>query len=202
MAVFKTVYHVVCEGQSEVAYLASLNRFLNENGIAYHFKSHNLRGVDVDKISRIESRCRAVKKDNQKQDIYVWIDYDLFRRKGLTPEFVRKRIKSGKVLFSYENFEDFLAMHYEDSKFKAYYNACLQKNHFITPLHSAEYLKLINSTIFDGDYDKSKLPDLDLDMKTLQMVIRRNDDSRYKSCCDFVKIIERIICDAEVVETM
>ena len=62
--------------------------------------------------------------------------------------------------FSFQNFEDFWAMHLDDERFHAWLRMMDGEKHWTAPLHSDVYLPLFQHIV--PGYEKGKLEDTDL----------------------------------------
>jgi hypothetical protein len=109
-------------------------------------------------FGRLKSRYNKTRKDNARtRSIQIWADFDLYHRndKRCAELYAAKTAGIPDFLFSFHNFEDFFALHWNGQ--------CLDewlrfggRGHFATPLHAAGYLPEIKR-IFPG-YSKGDLP--------------------------------------------
>ena len=127
-------YIVVCEGESEANYLTLLNRLLKDKlplppqlmGRPLRFNLPILREVSTDKKSQYAGKCvgngqftnmqkayRKEAKENKGADIIVWADWDLYARNDhdCLDNYMNKKSGIPDFCFSFQNFEDFWAMH-------------------------------------------------------------------------------------------
>ncbi len=171
-------YLIVCEGASEANYLTLLTRLLQTlqppeclKGRSLRFNLPHLDGVSHDTQTAYAGKCvgggrytylekayRKTKKDNAGVDIRVWADWDLYTRndQNCLTDYMNKPQGIPDFLFSFQNFEDFWAMHLEDDIFQAWLNLMTAKHHWTMPLHSKDYLPLFRQTCVVG-YDKGEL---------------------------------------------
>ena len=183
---------VVCEGNSEYAYLQELNRFLRENEMPLYFKGEVSDGGD---FSKVNSCFRGNQKNNVKMHIVVWVDNDIYKRndRGYRDAYAKKPQGIPDFKFNCENFEDFLVMHLPDDKVSDWQTICSNKGHFTNPLHSAQYLPLLSSAIFPN-YKKGTLPEsLTINTESLHNLKCHNHDKTIPFRSDFAEfMIEEI----------
>lgn len=168
---------VLCEGESEVAYIQELNRYLREN-------EYNL--VFIPKLigsgfySEVYSKFKNERKNNPKMPIKIMLDDDIYVRN----ESARERENSAKFekspirdefLFNVHNFEDFLMLHYDDSTLNKWLEKCAEKNHAANPMHSEQYVTLFKE-IFP-DYQKGDLLFSPISQEMLDNLFRHNEDA-------------------------
>jgi len=86
-------------------------------------------------------RYKSEKNRNPRSSIQIWADFDLYHRddKGCAQKYRNKLPETPDFLFSFHNFEDFLALHWRGDRFDLW-RAFGQRGHFRRPLHSHEYL--------------------------------------------------------------
>lgn len=180
-------YIVICEGASEANYLTLLNRLLATlpppdglNGRSLRFNLPSLGEASFDRSSPYAERCvgsgrfahlekayRKVSKDNRGMDILVWADWDLYERNDFDclTSYVAKKTGAPDFHFSFQNFEDFWAMHLDDERFHAWLHRMDVDKHWTAPLHSDVYLPLFQGMV--AGYEKGKLEDMDLTVDRL-----------------------------------
>ncbi len=180
-------YIVICEGASEANYLTLLNRLLATlptpaglNGRSLRFNLPTLgrgsldhaspyagRCVGSGRFSHLEGALRKVTKENKGVEIVVWADWDLYVRNDhdCLDNYLYKKPGIPDFCFSFQNFEDFWAMHLEDELFHEWLRTMTAKNHWTVPLHSDDYLPLIQGLVFG--YEKGKLQDGDLTVERI-----------------------------------
>ena len=96
--------------------------------------------------------------------------------------------KKVKIIYSYENFEDFLSMYLEQKLFEQWERICLEQNHFETPMSSAVYEPLIR-TIIKG-YSKEKLPsEIRIDIDTVKILKERQNNKNFHAKYDLINFI-------------
>ena len=185
-------YLVVCEGASEANYLQNLNRLLAtlpppEGLLAcpVRFNLPKLDEASCDKKSEYAGRCvgngfyssllkawKKTVKDNRGTDILIWCDCDLYSRndKDCYTNYIAKSKHIPDFHFSFQNFEDFIAMHFDDDAFHGWLDEMSKIRHWGNPLHSDDYLPLFQRHF--PDYAKGSLPDDWLSLQKLNNMRR------------------------------
>lgn len=164
-----TVRHIiVCEGESELAYLQRLQSFLEKLPLAEGTYDPPLRFVVSDRVlvkggsfGKLKNRYNQIRKDNKRApSIQIWADFDLYHRNDnqCATSYAAKTAGIPDFLFSFHNFEDFFALHFDGQPVAEWlrFGGPTGLRHFITPLHSDGYLPEIKR-IFPG-YGKGGLP--------------------------------------------
>ena len=143
-----TRHIIVCEGESEWAYLQRLNSFLEKqastNGefepalLFIPPKSAIAKNGTFGKLKSRYNQTRVANKKNS--SIQIWADFDLYHRndKSCADHYSQKSAGIPDFLFSYHNFEDFFALHAEGDPFEQWLHFG-QRGHFATPLHADGY---------------------------------------------------------------
>lgn len=159
-----TRHIIVCEGESEWAYLQRLQSFLDQQPLADGAFEPPLRLIAPERVivkggsfGKLKSRYNRTRKQNKRSSIQIWADFDLYHRndKQCADHYARKTAGIPDFLFSYHNFEDFFALHSDRDRFQEWLHFG-NRGHFTTPLHSDGYLPEIKR-IFPG-YGKGDLP--------------------------------------------
>jgi hypothetical protein len=159
-----TRHIIVCEGESEWAYLQRLQSFLDQQPLADGTFEPPLRFIAPERVivkngtfGKLKSRYNKTRRENKKASIQIWGDFDLYHRNDTScaDHYAQKTPGIPDFLFSFHNFEDFFALHWEGESFQAWLSFG-NKGHFTTPLHSDGYLPEIKK-IFP-DYSKGELP--------------------------------------------
>jgi len=83
------IYHIICEGASEEAYLKELNHYLRESGFAVFFNVYNVCGASQYKTIKNKYR-EALKRKKNTDEIFIWLDNDVFKRKKLSKDELQK----------------------------------------------------------------------------------------------------------------
>ena len=159
-----TRHIIVCEGESEWAYLQRLQSFLEKQPSADGEFEPALRFIVPERVivkngtfGKLKSRYNQTRSDNKRASIKIWADFDLYHRndKSCADNYSRKTAGIPDFHFSFHNFEDFFALHWDGEPFQQWlqFGQC---GHFATPLHSDAYLPEIKQ-IFP-DYGKGELP--------------------------------------------
>lgn len=170
-------YLVICEGASEAQYLLLLNRFMNDalrppkdlNGFPLRFNlpllSNNKNYVGNGHFSHLKKAYGEVYKNNARDQIIVWADWDLYARndKETLNSYLQKAQNIPDFRFPFQNFEDFIAMHLEEDDFQTWLEMMDNENHWQSPLHSESYEPLFKEML--SGYKKGHL---DSDFLTLE----------------------------------
>lgn len=160
-----TRHIVICEGESEWAYLKRLQSFLDSQPLPPDTFETPLRFIGPEhavakngSFGKLKSRYNKIRKDNRKApSIQIWADFDLYHRNDnrCATLYAAKIAGVPDFLFSFHNFEDFFALHWSGECFEAWLKFG-NRGHFVAPLHSGGYLPAIQN-IFPG-YGKGSLP--------------------------------------------
>lgn len=156
-------YIIVCEGESERAYLQRLQSFLDKHPEEGEFDPP-LRFVAPERaiakgglFSMLRNHYNRFRKENRNAAIEIWADFDLYHRNDnhCADSYRAKTQGIPDFRFSFHNFEDFFALHSSGEQFQAWLEFG-NLGHFDTPLHSDGYMPAIEG-IFP-DYKKGSLP--------------------------------------------
>ena len=160
-----TRHIIVCEGESEWAYLQRLQSFLEDQPLAENEFEPPLRFIAPERIivktgtfGKLKTRYNATRTSNRRApSIQIWTDFDLYHRNdnNCTTLYAAKTPSIPDFLFSFHNFEDFFALHWNGEPFEKWLEFG-SRGHFATPLHSDCYLPEIKR-IFPY-YSKGALP--------------------------------------------
>ena len=145
-----TRHIIVCEGESERTYLQRLQSFLNQVPLADGAFEPQLQLLAPDAVivktgafGKLASRYNKTRKDNRKSSIRIWADFDLYHRndKGCADLYEKKPAGIPDFLFSFHNFEDFFALHWEGERLAEWlrYGSPAGRGHFTAPLHARDY---------------------------------------------------------------
>lgn len=162
-----TRHIIVCEGESEWAYLQRLQSFLEQQQPADGAFEPPLLFIVPERVvvktgtfGKLKSRYNQTRKANKKHSIQIWADFDLYHRNDCqcATHYAAKTAGIPDFLFSFHNFEDFYALHFDGVPFAEWlrFGGASGLRHFITPIHSEGYLPEIKR-IFPG-YGKGGLP--------------------------------------------
>ncbi len=158
---------IVCEGESEWACLQRLQSFLDSQSLLDgHFETPLqfiapergvAKGGNFNKLKCLYNKTR---RSNTKASIKIWADFDLYHRNDLScaDHYAAKTDGIPDFLFSFHNFEDFYALHFDGAALNQWlsFGGPSGRRHFLNPLHSDGYLPEIKR-IFPG-YGKGGLP--------------------------------------------
>lgn len=180
---------VICEGPSERAYIQELNRYLKENDILIRFIP---KSSDGGQFSKVIKKYKEVKKDNPRESIAIWVDKDRYLRNDSKDmdNYKKKPSSIPDFLFTSMNYEDFLIIHMEDQVLNKWLSFCVSKSHFISPLHSKDYLEEYKKIM--KSYSKGDFP-IELNDSSLQLLKMRQNDSKLSFKCDFAKMFLELI---------
>jgi len=158
------IHIIVCEGESEWTYLQRLQSFLDSLPLPLdtfetplRFVARKQAVVKSGSFGKLKSCHKKERKENKKASIQIWADFDLYHRNDCScaERYARKAAGIPDFLFSYHNFEDFFALHWDGQHIQQW--LCFgNQGHFISPLHSKGYLPEIEN-IFPT-YEKASLP--------------------------------------------
>lgn len=193
----KEVIYILCEGDSEVGYITKLNKFLDNGNYNFIFHSNNLHGCLKSKTSpysKIVSNFEEFSKGIKGQFL-IWLDEDMFKRGQLKENILKNKLKKFisihrkvEIIYSTQNFEDFLSMHLEQELFEKWEEICLKQNHFNNPMISTVYEPLMKTII--KDYSKGKLPsEIYIDDSIIERLKNRQDDKNFHAKCDLINFI-------------
>lgn len=159
-----SVYLVICEGDSEVAYVQELNRFLNEQGKTIVFQAVNAGGGG---FTTIRQCCRD-RKTRKNGKTFVIVDRDIYARNdsGAGENYEREKDVLPPFLFQSWNFEDYLLMHFPKDLLEEWRGISAINGHLTQPKHSEEYAPIYaefcrrNADRLDYDlpYEKGDMP--------------------------------------------
>ena len=139
----KKPYLLICEGDSEFAYVQELNRFLNEQGLPIVFVAHNAGGGGFKNLRQV---CRTL-KTRKNGRTFIMADKDIYHRddNGNGTAYEREKSHMPPFLFQYWNFEDFLLMHYPEDVLVSWREEAARCGHSVNPLHSKEFLPMFTA---------------------------------------------------------
>jgi len=159
-----TRHIIVCEGESEWAYLQRLQSFIDQQALPVGAYEPPLLMIAPERVivqggsfGKLKSRYNKTRTQNKKSSIQIWADFDLYHRNDnqCADHYARKTPGIPDFLFSYHNFEDFFALHWDGNSFQEWLQFG-NHGHFTTPLPAIDYLPEIER-IFPG-YGKGELP--------------------------------------------
>ena len=146
------VVSVICEGSSEVNYIVRLKAYLAELDLAWMMDTLLIPiNAGSGNFHVIDQRIRAERKRQRHGNFMTWVDYDIYRRNDnrCLDAYLRRRKNLGAFYFSFHNFEDFLALHFDDVRYGRYCEVVAKAGHVDMPLHGAEYGGLFDPIYLD-----------------------------------------------------
>ena len=177
---------IVCEGESEVAYIQELNRLFRELEI-----SATLQPVCVGTgfFSNVVAAYRNARRDNPRTDIQIWVDWDIYARneRQCMDAYSRKGGGIPSFCFSRQNFEDFLVTHLAEDELARWLEVCRSSGHLKEPLHSEQYIPLFRETLFP-QYSKGDIP-FPLTHECIERMLQNQDKDDMPLHCDFANTI-------------
>ncbi len=181
---------IVCEGLSEYAYIQELNRTLRELGVRAV-----LHPVCIGSgfYAKAVAKFRQVKKDNPRDAIHIWVDYDIYARneRNCRDEYERRPQGIPAFLFSRQNSEDFLATHLDATRLRTWVNHCRQTRHLETPLPTSRHIPLFRDVLFQN-YKKGNLP-FAFSTTTLRQMLENQAKGDMPFHCDFAELIRHLL---------
>ena len=181
---------VICEGQSEVAYIQELNRLFREMEI----KAVLLPVcVGTGFFHDVQMTYKRKRKENPRTAIRIWVDWDIYARneRDCMDNYSGKAKGIPDFYFSRQNFEDFLVTHLPKNQLDNWVNICRQHGHLESPLQADEYMELLHANIFSS-YSKGMIPfELSNDMLKQMMTNQEQVDLPFH--CDFAKVIRMLM---------
>ncbi len=181
---------IVCEGLSEYAYIQELNRTLRELGVRAV-----LHPVCIGSgfYAKAVAKFRQVKKDNPRDAIHIWVDYDIYARneRNCRDEYERRPQGIPAFLFSRQNSEDFLATHLDATRLRTWVNHCRQTRHLETPLPTSRHIPLFRDVLFQN-YEKGNLP-FAFSTTTLRQMLENQAKGDMPFHCDFAELIRHLL---------
>lgn len=183
-----TIYYFICEGKSEYAYLQLINRFFRDEGIEIMLKPYNANGGKVNNIKACAKIIRT--QQNKVPNIYAFLDMDIYFRED---ENFFSLPESIIYLFNSWNFEDFFALHYDESTVERWHSDCCLSGHASCPEHSDKIVTRMRSKICP-DYRKGTIPDgFIIDKDVLLNLFHNNGKHRRYLISDFAYFLECLL---------
>ena len=199
----RSIYIVVNEGASERTYLQSLRSFLaNRMPLGDDFcprldliprvTNGGSGGGAFPLVRKMYRMCRQADRNTP---IVIWVDADIYVRNVTADERHNAKAYSKKgalpdFCFSVMNFEDFLALHFDDDLFDQWYDAVAATGHFGMPLLGNVYapvfspiwaMQISRLGIPGVEYTKGDLPVDFISVATLGNMMRHAFDSRMQA---------------------
>jgi hypothetical protein len=157
-------YVLVCEGESEWAYLQRLSAYLVQQPVMDDPFETPLRIIAPSRavakngsFKSLARQFREMRQENKRSDIKVWADFDLYHRNDNHCAEAYRGKPNGipDFYFSFHNFEDFYALHLGAPQHQAW-RAFGQQGHFAQPLHSVDYFPAFTQIV--AGYQKGVIP--------------------------------------------
>ncbi len=201
----ESIYIVVNEGASEKTYLQTLRSFLaNQMPLSENYCPRlNLiprvtnNGIGGGAFTLVRKAYETCRRMDRSTPIIIWVDADIYVRGASYQEKHNVKSYASRTSlpdfhFSIMNFEDFLALHFDDDVFEDWYETMKTVNHFQVPLTGKAYEPLFKPTwqrqmekmgiVGRGGratrYEKGDLPLDFISPKTLMNLFRHTKDSR------------------------
>jgi hypothetical protein len=197
----KKPYLLICEGDSEFAYVQELNRFLAKRGVPVVFLPHNAGGGGFGTVRRA---CRKLKTKRDGRT-FVVADRDIYFRNdnGNGTAYERGKHLVPPFLFQTWNFEDFLLMHFPPALLVTWREEALRAGHSSNPLHRRDYMPLFTAFCsqhndvlkFSAPYEKGDMP-FELHPLHLERLVANNGTSVFPFSA-FVEFLEQILSGQE-----
>ncbi|MBE6446235.1 MAG: hypothetical protein E7021_02410 [Alphaproteobacteria bacterium] len=188
----KRPYIIICEGNSEYAYIQKLNRFLVENN--YNF-TLIAKIVGTGHYKSVQKKYLYEHKNNPKLPIKIWVDKDTYVRNDEGDRDNYEHKSSTDFLFSIMNFEDFLALHTDEKTLENWFQICSRKRHHISPMKEAEYLPLVKEHLFPN-YTKGDIP-FEITSEKLEQLFKQKNNPKYFFRCGFADLLEELMKESK-----
>lgn len=193
----KKPYLIICEGDSEFAYVQELNRFLNERGVPVVFTACNAGGGGFKNLRQV---CRTL-KTRKNGRTYVVADKDIYQRddNGNGTAYGKEKDHMPPFLFQTWNFEDFLLMHFPLDVVSAWREEAARSGHLRNPLHGSVYLPIFQAFCgrnkddlkFMFPYEKGDMP-FALTDSHVQLLFANNAEDSFPHS-EFATLIQKIL---------
>jgi hypothetical protein len=195
-------YIIICEGDSEYAYIQEFNRYFKAQEINIILFPYP---VNTGHFKEVRKKYKHEKEKNKKSKFCIWVDYDIYikNENGNNDKYEKKPKGIPDFRFNCFSFEDFLILHLNKNSIFKYQKICEKKNHFKMPMKAEVYIPLIKENIF-SDYEKGSLPaDFKISKESLENLFsnNRNPDIKFRSCfACFLREIILQVCRIELHE--
>lgn len=190
-----SVYLVICEGDSEIAYVQELNRFLNEQGCRVVLQTVNAGGGG---FSSVRQCCRD-RKTRRNGRTFVMADRDIYFRNdnGCGEALEQDKDLLPPFLFQSWNFEDFLLMHFPAELVGEWRKLSRINGHLRDPKCANDYRPIYDEFCrnhaevlgYDLPYEKGDMP-FELSTRHMENLMKNSSDEFPKS--DFAKMIVEV----------
>lgn len=189
----KKIYLIVCEGDSEFAYVQQLNRYLNEKGLGVVLIPANAHGGGFKSIRQF---CRE-KKTQANGRTFVFVDRDIYFRDDDQNGTMYESEKHLLPPFQFQtwNFEDFLLLHFSPALIEQWRDVSASNGHANMPKRGKEFLPIFEAFCHDHNdelkfllpYEKGDMPFSLTDQHFANL--RFNNSGSYPHS-EFAKIID------------
>lgn len=159
-----TTRHIfVCEGSSERTYLLRLQSFLEQLPVSEDDACPRLMFLSAERhvansgyFANLRTKYSLAHRENRNASIQIWTDFDLYHRNDSNSSAIYAT-KRGlpDFLFSFHNFEDFIALHASGDEFREWLNLG-NEGYFENPAPSIAHAELIKKIV--KGYRKGSLP--------------------------------------------
>lgn len=189
------IYLIVCEGDSEVAYVQELNRYLNEQGKPIVFLPVNAGGGSF----RTIRQCCRTRKTQRNGRTFVLADKDIYVRNdnGSGVSYEKEKDVLPPFLFQSWNFEDFFLMHFPAQVVAEWREISGSSGHRQSPKHSQEYAPIYaafchahqDTLRYDLPYEKGDMPFAITQQHVENLLVNNGQDFPHS---DFAELIRRV----------
>lgn len=192
----QTVIWIACEGSTDKAYLAALNRLLLEKDVPISLKAESAGSGLFKFLVKAYRKCMQKRDKSCAVMPWIWADSDLYERneKKCNDQYMHRDKNIPEILFSRHNLEDMLVMHEDDATVQRWIALCKGGS---VPLRSLEYMPLL-ADIYP-DYGKQGLPKrfVPLTPQLLHNAYRHSLDDGIPFKCDLIeKLVPFILREA------
>ena len=159
-----TTRHIfVCEGSSERTYLLRLQSFLEKLPATNDDACPRLMFLSAERhiagsgyFGNLKAKYALAHRENRNSSIQIWTDFDLYHRNdGKSSELYANKQGLPDFLFSFHNFEDFIALHTSGDELREWLSLG-NEGYFENPAPSTEHSELIKKMV--KGYKKGSLP--------------------------------------------
>lgn len=133
-----TTVLIVCESESEKAYIQQLNRLLSRG--EYGGAAFCPYPVGNGHFKPVRKEYKRVQSSQRNCTLIIWVDRDIYIRNENDCETNRLATKDMCFYFSIMNFEDFLMLHQDAAAAQKWFSAIAAKKHWANPLTDDQYL--------------------------------------------------------------
>ncbi|MGQ4005176.1 hypothetical protein QIW49_01650 [Francisellaceae bacterium CB300] len=195
---------IICEGKTEHNYIQALDSYIwNEGHEDITLIPIKIDGCRVNNYLSVIHDCFAKNLRQKVNNVFIWLDKDIFVRAGKNIDIVSKEIiakakNSGMnkntqttIIFNTMNGEDMMMLHENEEIAKQWYKIMQTKNHFSNPLVKKDYEPLVK-TIY-SKYKKNQK--ITLDSQKLKQFINNNNNQEIAMQSDIVDLIKLVLSE-------